>query len=198
MRKLLPSWKEKCRGSRSVKLMPAGKEKASAGPSLASPADMKVQVLELIEWCNIYHGGALLGYDFTDGGGTTLEVHKKMRAIHKRMKRIALRRDSAKYAESIDLMNQKYGKAWRAGKGGTWAWECFDEMPWPLQGPCVTLPCSCAGRRAIRGGAEAGQADIKAEPRILRCRKIMSEVNLVGCALCSQRSYTRDHSCPYD
>jgi hypothetical protein len=25
----------------------------------------------------------------------------------------------------------------------------------------------------------------------------MSEVNLVGCALCSQRSYTRDHSCPY-
>jgi hypothetical protein len=90
---------------------------------------MKAQVLELIEWCNTYHGGALLGYDFTEGGGASLEVHKKMRAIHKRMKRIVLGRESAQYAESIDLMDQKYGTAWRPGGGGKWAWECFHEMP---------------------------------------------------------------------
>jgi hypothetical protein len=90
---------------------------------------MKVQVLELIEWCDRYNGGELLAYDFNERGGSSFDEHKLMRAIHKRAKRMVDSRDSADYAEAISLMDRKFGMVWRRGGGGACPSKCGQEWP---------------------------------------------------------------------
>lgn len=81
---------------------------------------MKAQVIELIEWCITYHGGKLLPLHFKEDEASSLGKHKVLRGTHRSMKGIVKGRHSAEYAESIALMDQQFGTAWRPGMGGMW------------------------------------------------------------------------------
>lgn len=81
---------------------------------------VKREVLKLIQWCNTYHGGKLMAY------GYSLEVHndqvkkghKQMVMALKRLKCVAGDLRAGEYHDSLSLMDQKYGRAWRSGGGG--------------------------------------------------------------------------------
>jgi hypothetical protein len=103
MFQLLPGWQDPSRGS---------------GRFAAPPEDVKSDVMELINWCNTYNGGHLVAYRHKDSHGDQDEHAEILKAL-RRVKKVAHNGRAIEYADSLALMDQKYGNSWRRGHGGT-------------------------------------------------------------------------------
>lgn len=94
---------------------------------MASPTEMRAQVLELIEWCNTHNDGELLRHHCKEHAGGSSDKHKVVRGTYRFIKGVVGGPRSAEYADSIALMDHHFGTAWRPGMGGTWALEWTSE-----------------------------------------------------------------------
>jgi hypothetical protein len=88
------------------------------GRRLLPPAVVTTQVLELIEWCNMHNGGQPVTSVYKENQGWSLDQHTEMWVTHRRVKRLVVGGHSLDYADSLILMDEAFGPAWRRGTGG--------------------------------------------------------------------------------
>lgn len=77
----------------------------------------------MIRWCDLHNGKLLIGYYFK-GQQDHSGKHKDMWAVVRLLKKIAIAAYADEYADSLDLMDGKFGKKWRSGQGGRCTWDC--------------------------------------------------------------------------
>jgi hypothetical protein len=99
-------------------LLPDWQGPAKGRPS-APPANVKRDVIALIDWCNKHNGGQLVAHHLNLQECDDHENHAQMLNTFKRLKDMADGRRAVEVADSLALMDQRFGKAWRRGQGGT-------------------------------------------------------------------------------
>lgn len=98
-------------------LLPDWQGPVKGRPS-APPANVKRDVIALIDWCNKYNGGQLVAHHLNLQECDDPENHAQMLNTFKRVKGIADGRRAVECADSLALMDERFGKAWRRGRGG--------------------------------------------------------------------------------
>lgn len=97
-------------------LLPGWQEPVKGRPS-APPANVKRDVIALIDWCNKHNGGHLVAFHPNQECDDP-DNHAQILNTFKRVKGIADGPRAVECADSLALMDQRFGQAWRRGQGG--------------------------------------------------------------------------------